>query len=224
MAENAFVEVPGVMGSSQIKGREGWIVAFAVDHAIGSTRDASGYPDKTKTARHLVVTKEIDPASTKLQELAHKGEEIKTVTVRFYRMAPGGGGEENYYTIAIGDVRIDSIRTVQLFNKLESQTLMPQYEQVTFAYKNAKFVFSTGGREYGSKSASKVNNESAVLIYDTLSPLNDGVGELVKEVVSGAISDAWDGAKGGMGELISAAMKKAWEDGEGKPPAPPPGG
>lgn len=222
MADNAYVEIPGVTGSGKMAGREGWMVAFAIDHAIGSTRDGNGYPDKTKTARHLVVTKEIDLASPKLQMMAHAGTEIETVRVRLYRMPPSGGNEENFYTIILGDVRIDSIRTVQVFNKLETQALMPQYEQVVFAYKNAQFKFESGGKQGGT--APKTIGDSGKLIYDTLAPLNDAAGEVLKDAVKGAISDAWDSTKGAMGALITTAVKEAWDAGEGKPPAPPPGG
>ncbi len=219
MALDGFLEIDGIKGSARQTGREGQMVVFAVDHAIGSTRDASGYPDKAKAARHMVVTKEIDIASPKLQEAAQKGTAISTAVLRLWRMPPSGGTEENFYTIALGDVKIDSVRTVMLFNRLEGQSLLPQYEQVVLAYKNAKFRFESGGKAGGT--ASKTTSESAMLVYDTLEPLNDAAGDVLKGAMKGAINDAWEAGKGSVGGIITKAMKEAWD--AGKPPANPGG-
>jgi type VI secretion system Hcp family effector len=216
MALDAFLEISGVKGSARQKTREGQMVVFAVDHAIGSTRDSSGFPDKAKIARHLVVTKEIDAASPKLQEMAFNGTKIPTAVLRLWRMPPGGGTEENFYTIALGDAKIDSVRTVMLFNRLESQSLLPQYEQVVIAYKNAKFKYSAGGKEGGTDKA--VATESDMLIYDILEPLNDAAGEAIKDAVKGAFSDAFDATKGAIGGVITQAIKEAWDAGAPKPP------
>ncbi len=221
MALDGFLEIDGIKGSARQKGREGQMVVFAVDHAIGSTRDASGYPDKKKLARHMVITKEIDIASPKLQEAAQKGTEIKTAVLRLWRMPPSGGTEENFYTIALGDVKVDSVRTVMIFNRLESQSLLPQYEQVVLAYKNAKFKFESGGKQGGTDS--KTTSESAMLVYDMIEPLNDAAGDVLKAAMKGAINDAWDAGKGAVGGVITQAMKEAWDAGGGKPPANPGG-
>jgi len=87
-------------GSCTIKGHEGTIFVYELDHHVGLPTDpGSGLPTGKRIHFPLTITKETDKSSPKLQQALVTGEQL-TVTLEFWHISPAGK-EEKYYTVKL---------------------------------------------------------------------------------------------------------------------------
>jgi len=209
MAMNAFLSVNGLKGSARGQGKNKSNV-FGFEMNIESNRDTeTGLPDGKRRHRSLTVTKEIDLASPGLHKLhfsTGKNSVSSSASIEFWRVPPGGGQEEVYYSITMSNVRVAQIRTLMLMNKIDGNNLIPEYEEVSFIYESIMFKFQTKGQEAAqtdSASETEVN------------PAPDKIDELARKTVMDAASDLATR----LGQTLMTAAGKA--PAEGPPAAPP---
>ncbi len=90
-------------GSCDIKGREGTIMVYELDHTVEIPRDpGSGLPTGKRIHKPLTVTAEIDKSIPKLYQALTSGEQLSEVLMDFYRISPSGT-EEKYFTVKLED-------------------------------------------------------------------------------------------------------------------------
>lgn len=157
MGMSAFLGIPGVTGSARQKHVLGKIV---VNGVLGDVQNKT---------RPLVITKPIDVSSPPLHTALHKGTSWNVVTLEFWRMPPGGGREENYFTMVMNGVQIAGIKTLMPNNRRQENTLMPEQEEVSLCYETIGYAFRSGGKEGGTESES--TSKSAVLTVEFDPPM-----------------------------------------------------
>lgn len=136
-----------IEGSSLTKGHEGKILVQAVDHLIEIPKSPqTGLPTGKRIHCPLTVTKEIDKASPKLQQALTSGEQMKDVTLEFYRISPKGI-EEKYYSIKLEDAILTNVRA-WMPNCLDpANERIGHMEDVSFTYQKIHWVYEVDGIE-----------------------------------------------------------------------------
>ncbi|MEO6712119.1 MAG: type VI secretion system tube protein TssD [Mycobacteriales bacterium] len=120
-------------------------LAFEVEgHVPVSERAAIG----RRRYKPLRVRKMID-RSTPLLARAFAENARVDGTFRFYRADPGGSGStQQYFTVAITDARIVSIRLLA-FDTFDPETTgHPQLDEVTFVFETITWTFTETGVEH----------------------------------------------------------------------------
>jgi type VI secretion system secreted protein Hcp len=78
-------------GSCDLKGREDTILVQQFDHEVYIPSDPqSGLPTGIAVHKRLTICKYFDKASPKLYKALARGERLKTVEIKWYRINPGG--------------------------------------------------------------------------------------------------------------------------------------
>jgi type VI secretion system Hcp family effector len=161
MGMSGFISFPGITGSARQKHAAGKIVVAAVTAEVNAELDwRTGRPEKEK-AKHkmLVFTKDIDVASPALHTALHHGNSFDKVTLELWRMPPGGGTEENYYTITMRKVQVAAIKTVMVNNRKPENTLVPEQEEVSLVFESIEHGFQSGGKAGGTDSSTKSKSD-----------------------------------------------------------------
>jgi len=208
MAMNAFLSVNGLKGSARGQGKnKSNVIGFEMN--VESNRDTTtGLPAGNRRHRSLTVTKEIDNASPGLHKLhfsTGKSSVSGSASIEFWRVPPAGGQEEMYYQITMSNVRVAQIRTIMLMNKIDGNSLVPEYEEVSFTYESINFSYKAKGDPAGNDSSSETE----------VNPAPDKIEELARKTVMDAARDL---AKR-LGQTLMTAAGKA--PAEGPPAAPP---
>lgn len=202
MPLDAFLELNGITGSARQKGREGHITVRGYRHTVGAVTDAKGVPTKEARPGYLVVQKDLDIASPKLFAALHENTKISTATLRFWRMPPGGGNEENYYSISLTGVRIVSISGSMPYNREQDNSLLPEVEEIAFSFDTVGYAFASGGQE--GSSVKQTTSSSGPFSFDEFDAANETLGDLIKSSVS-------DGVESAAGAWLEALKQKAAE-------------
>ena len=204
MALYAFMTITGeanIQGSAQQKGREGKIVVFGVRHEIVSPTDVDGMPIASETKfGPLVVSKNFDSASPALHAAHIAGKLLSKVSVEFWRMPPRGGQEENYMTITLTGAKVLSYRTLMDDARKQENQLIPEYEEVAFAYEQVHWKYSADKEKPGDSSnvAVKYRREEyfeerlgltlTTFLKELPKSVSDGVKDAIKTQTKEAVS------------------------------------
>lgn len=121
-------------GSSQVQGRENMIIVQSVDHLIQIPKSPqTGLPTGKRLHMPMKITKEIDKSSPKLYQALCSGEQMKNVTLDYYRISPQGK-EEKYYTVKLENAIVVGI-TSWVPNCLDANNeSLGHMEDVSFSY------------------------------------------------------------------------------------------
>jgi len=134
-----------ILGSCTMAGREDSILIEGFKHEIVIPRDPqTGLPTGKRRHEPMTVTKFFDKSSPLLYQALCTGEQMKDVTLKWYRIA-ATGKEEHYFTTVLEDAIIVSIRPF-MPNALDKET--EQYghmEEVSFTYRRINWTFEEGG-------------------------------------------------------------------------------
>ncbi|WP_296223986.1 Hcp family type VI secretion system effector [Ralstonia sp. UBA689] len=136
-----------IKGSSKAQGHEGKILVQAVDHTIEIPKSPqTGLPTGKRVHGPMTLTKEIDVASPKLFQALTSGEQMKHVTLEYYRISPKGT-EEKYYTVKLENAILTSVRawTPNCLSSANQQ--MGHMEDVSFTYEKISWTFEPEGIE-----------------------------------------------------------------------------
>ena len=145
-ASPAFMELEGeqqgnIEGSSNIQGREGAIIVYAFGHNINIPREVtSGLPTGKRVHAPFKILKEFDKSSPKLYQALCSGEQMKNVTIKWYRTDPSGQ-EEHYFTIVLEDALIVNISPSMPTTFLQANEAYRHMETVSFVYQKIKWTW-----------------------------------------------------------------------------------
>lgn len=136
-----------IEGSVKVKGHEGKILIQAVDHTITIPESPqTGLPTGKRIHRPMTVTKEIDKSSPKLFQALTSGEQLKTVSLEYYRISPKGT-EEKYYTVNLSNAIMTNIRSWTPNCLTPSNQQIGHMEDVSFTYEKISWTFEPDGIE-----------------------------------------------------------------------------
>jgi type VI secretion system secreted protein Hcp len=150
VALTAYLRVVGtkqgeIRGSVTQKGREGRIAVIAMSHEILSPRDATtGMATGKRQHNPLVITKEVDRASTGLRTMLIANEVAKEWELLFFRPS-STGVETQYLTIRLTNAAIASIDMTMPNNKDVELTKLETFEDVAFVYQKIEWTWVDGG-------------------------------------------------------------------------------
>jgi type VI secretion system secreted protein Hcp len=136
-----------IEGSVKVKGHEGKIMIQAVEHTVEIPKSPqTGLPTGKRVHGPATFTKEIDKSSPKLFQALTSGEQMKTVTLEYYRISPKGT-EEKYYTVKLENAILTSLRswTPNCLDAANKQ--MGHMEDVAFTYEKITWTFDPDGIE-----------------------------------------------------------------------------
>ena len=201
MALDAFLTVPGLKGSARQKTREGKSHVIAASHHIERTDDGLVH-------RPFTVRKPLDAMSPGLANALADGTPFKgMVMIEHWRMPPGGGVEENYYTVYLQGAKVVGIKLTMPYIKMEATSQLAEYEEVSFAYENISWRYKAD-KEAESKS--------------TPMPAKEFMADEEAMIVKFFGDKAKDFAKD-IGAAVAVAVKGQIKDASGAPPAAPGG-
>lgn len=168
MGMNAFLTIGNIKGSARQQTRQGKIVVAGVVAQVSAELDwKSGRPVADKNTHvPMVITKDIDAASPALHTALKNGNKFNGVMLEFWRMPPGGGTEENHYTIMMDGVQVVGIKTIMVNNRRPDNQLIPEQEELSLSYEKISYRFTSGGKEGGTDSAVSANAEMADAAFD----------------------------------------------------------
>jgi type VI secretion system secreted protein Hcp len=146
-AEPIFMKIDGIPGEEFIKGQEGNIRIFALNHEIVSPRDtASG--QATGKRQHMplrCVMQQGKPTPLLFQALT-MNKTIPKVEISFYRPNPTGDGtREKYFTYVLTDVSISSVRPWMANIKDGNVADYGTQVEVAFVYRSIVWTYTNGG-------------------------------------------------------------------------------
>lgn len=200
MGMNAFLEIPGVKGSARQQHVKDLITVHGVVAEVRadlSWTTGRPEPDKSKH-KPIVITKEFDLASPALQTALKVGTTFEHVRLQFWRMPPGGGREEAYYTIRMSEVKVVDIQLDMPNNRRPENDLLPELEHVSFSYTGISYTFAAAQRQEGTDK--KENAESGAMLADCDIPALAKVkamaidaGKDAGKAIAGAIYEALKG-------------------------------
>lgn len=150
MALQAHMTIEGteqgvIDGGSVIKGRQGTIEVQQFSHEIYMPHDSnSGAPTGSPVHRPLTICKTFDKGSPKLHKALARGERLKTVELKWYRIKPDGK-QEHYYTHLLQDAIVVSIKPY-MRNRLDRDSEEYQHmEEVSFTYRKITWTWEPEG-------------------------------------------------------------------------------
>lgn len=161
MALNAFLRIPEIKGSARQRHVQGYIEIHGVVAEVAADIDwKTGFPKtggltnlQTKPKpkhKAMILTKQIDLASADLYKAVYNGMKFKKADLAFWRMPPGGGTEEQYYTMQLEQVRIAGVQILMPNNRLTVNELVPELEQVLLTYETIAYLYDAGGKSGGT--------------------------------------------------------------------------
>ena len=154
MALNAYLTLRGtrtgrIRGSVTLAGRMETIEVNAVDHQVNAELDRDGLPTGNFTHQALVLTIDQDQSWPLLWQMLADNEAFTEFTLRFYRRLPTGV-EEQYYTIALVNGHIASIKHVKQDVTISELQRYETRMRIAFTYDRIDWLWVAGGRTASS--------------------------------------------------------------------------
>ncbi len=135
-----------IKGSCDQEGREETILVQALNHEVSIPRDSQTGLATGKRIHHpLTILKEFDKSTPLLYQALTSGEHMKSVEIKWYRIAKTGE-EEHYFTTKLEDAIIVSIKPT-ISSCLEANPSLPHLEEVSFTYRKAIWRWEPDGIE-----------------------------------------------------------------------------
>lgn len=153
MALDAYLKLKGksigdIKGGVTRKGLEGAIKIIGVDHETATPYDITNFKMTGKRQyRPLVLTKEIDITTPKLNQALAVNENFSEFILRFYGAATTGslsGVETNIYTITLTNASVLKIELHMYNNKDAQYKDMPVIEKVAFSFEQIEWKWFEG--------------------------------------------------------------------------------
>lgn len=136
-----------IEGSCDHKGHEKSILAYAVDHKITMPTDPhSGLSSGKRLHEPLVLTKEFDKSSPKLYQALCKGEHLKNVEIKYFRVDEKGK-QQHYFTQQLKDAIVVSMEPFVPHALDKENQHIRHMEKVGFTYGNIKWKWEPDGIE-----------------------------------------------------------------------------
>jgi type VI secretion system secreted protein Hcp len=136
-----------IEGSCDMKGREGTILVYAMNHDVHIPRDPqSGLPSGKRIHGPLSIVKEFDKSSPKIYQALCSGEHMKNVKIKWYRIDKTGS-EEHYFTHTLEDAIVVSVKPYMPLAFLKENESYRHMEEVAYTYKKIKWTWEPDGIE-----------------------------------------------------------------------------
>lgn len=123
-----------IKGSCTQKGREGTILVQGLDHEVHIPTDIqTGLAAGKRVHGAMKITKEFDQSSPLLYQALCKGEHMKFVEIKWYRISKTGA-EEHYFTIRLENAVLTALRPWVPNCLDKSMASFGHMEDISFTY------------------------------------------------------------------------------------------
>lgn len=143
-----------IKGSVDVKNREGSIEVLGFSHGLHlPTDNSTGQITGTRLHSPLTFQKEFDSSSPYIYKAVAKGQTLKSVELKWYKINYSGQ-EEEYFNMLLENVKVISIcpmmhdcknPATEKHNHLEAVSL--RYEKITWKYCDGNVIFSDSWNE-----------------------------------------------------------------------------
>ena len=134
------LKVPEYPGSSEKEGRDGTCDVFEIEHHVHAPIDiTTGQPAGVRVHSPLKIAKLIDKASPGFLKALCTAQNLKEVTLDFYRIDPETREEAKYYTITMKKARIVDIRPFMPMSFVPANESFRHMEEVSFVYEEIEW-------------------------------------------------------------------------------------
>lgn len=125
-----------IKGDCTIPGKEDSIIVLGFEHMVEIPRDThTGLPTGQRIHKPLSIIKYMDKSSPLLFGALCSGEQMKEVSIKFYR-TNGSNQKEHYYT-----VKLENAIAVEI------KSYSPNKEKISFTYEKITWTEETNGIE-----------------------------------------------------------------------------
>jgi type VI secretion system secreted protein Hcp len=127
-------------------GREESIECVYYDQSVTTAREAgSGMATGRRQYNPLVIRKRIDKSSPLIAKALTNNEAIEG-TFKFFRPSPTGDGTtEQFYTVAIRQGRVATIKQIVPDTLVPATSTEPPLEEVSFVFHTISWTYTNGG-------------------------------------------------------------------------------
>jgi len=127
-------------------GREESIECVYYDQSVTTAREAgSGMATGRRQYNPLVIRKRIDKSSPLIAKALTNNEAIEG-TFKFFRPSPTGDGTtEQFYTVAIRQGRVATIKQIVPDTLVPATATEPPLEEVSFVFHTISWTYTNGG-------------------------------------------------------------------------------
>jgi len=133
-------------------GREKTIECLSYQHDVHTAREAgSAMATGRRQHKEVVITKRLDKSSPLLMKALCENQALKA-EFKFYRPNPSGDGTtEQFYTVALTDARISSIRQISPDALAPAANASPPVEEIHFVFHSINWTFNPTGAQHEDK-------------------------------------------------------------------------
>lgn len=134
------LRVPEYPGSSEKEGRADTSDVFEIEHHLHQpVEPTTGQASGVRVHSPMRVVKLIDKATPGFHKALCTGQNLKEVTLEFFRIDPETREEAKYYTIVMRNARIVDIRPFMPMSFLPQNESYRHMEQVSFVYEEIEW-------------------------------------------------------------------------------------
>ncbi len=132
--------VPEYPGSSEKEGRSDTSDVFEIEHHLHQpVEPTTGQASGVRVHSPMRVVKLIDKATPGFHKALCTGQNLKEVTVEFFRIDPDSREEAKYYNITMRNARIVDIRPYMPMSFLPQNESYRHMEQISFVYEEIEW-------------------------------------------------------------------------------------
>ena len=129
------LKVPEYPGSSEKEGRADTSDVFEIEHHVHQpVEPTTGQASGVRVHAPMRIVKLIDKASPGFHKALCTGQNLKEVTLDFYRIDPATRSEAKYYTITMRNARIVDMRPYMPMSFVPQNESYRHMEQISFVY------------------------------------------------------------------------------------------
>ena len=132
--------VPEYPGSSEKEGRSDTSDVFEIEHHLHQpVEPTTGQASGVRIHSPMRIVKLIDKATPGFHKALCTGQNLKEVTLKFYRIDPDSREEAEYYNITMRNARIVDIRPYMPMSFLPQNESYRHMEQISFVYEEIEW-------------------------------------------------------------------------------------
>jgi type VI secretion system secreted protein Hcp len=134
------LKVPEYPGSSEKEGRADTSDVFEIEHHLHQpVEPTTGQASGVRVHSPMRVVKLIDKATPGFHKALCTGQNLKEVTLEFFRIDPDSREEAKYYAITMRNARIVDIRPYMPMSFLPQNESYRHMEQISFVYEEIEW-------------------------------------------------------------------------------------
>jgi type VI secretion system secreted protein Hcp len=137
-----------IKGSVTVHGREGSVEVVAFDHGIHIPTDGNtGKLTGTRVHAPITLTKETDASTPYLYKAVTRGQTLKSIQIKWYKI-DDAGKEQEYFNTTLKNVKIVAVKPKMLDIKNAAFEKHNHLEEVQLRYETISWLYKDGNLKH----------------------------------------------------------------------------